>query len=228
MGRLKRLRRCLYFVVMNLKTIFACAAVAFVCANAQVTEQELLANPALTASGYSVYPEPDKSVKLTKAPAGYKPFYISHYGRHGSRYHYTGDDYRYLYETLLKADSANALTQVGKKALVSLGVLNDNASPRIGDLTQVGVRQHQGIARRMYKNFPEVFGSKTVKGKKVAPSVDTYASTSGRCLVSMAAFTGEMRTMNPDVNFRYESGKSLMKFICPFNWNDIEYSKASA
>ncbi len=228
MGRLKRLRRFLYLVVMNLKTIFACAAVAFVCANAQVTEQELLANPALTASGYSVYPEPDKSVKLTKAPAGYKPFYISHYGRHGSRYHYTGDDYRYLYETLLKADSANALTQVGKKALVSLGVLNDNASPRIGDLTQVGVRQHQGIARRMYKNFPEVFGSKTVKGKKVAPSVDTYASTSGRCLVSMAAFTGEMRTMNPDVNFRYESGKSLMKFICPFNWNDIEYSKASA
>ena len=23
---------------------------------------------------------------LTKAPKGYKPFYISHYGRHGSRY----------------------------------------------------------------------------------------------------------------------------------------------
>ena len=25
-------------------------------------------------------------VKLTKAPKGYKPFYISHYARHGSRY----------------------------------------------------------------------------------------------------------------------------------------------
>lgn len=24
---------------------------------------------------------------FTKAPKGYKPFYISHYGRHGSRYH---------------------------------------------------------------------------------------------------------------------------------------------
>ena len=31
--------------------------------------------------------------KLTPAPKGYKPFYISHYGRHGSRYAWTSRAY---------------------------------------------------------------------------------------------------------------------------------------
>ncbi len=196
---------------------------------AQITDSLLKAHPELTASSYALYPEPDsKNNKLTKATKGYMPFYISHYGRHGSRYHYTGDDYKYLYETLAKADSANALTPMGKKALIATGILNEKATPRIGDLTQVGARQHQGIASRMFRNYPEIFKTKKVKGNKVVPHIDTYASTSGRCIVSMAAFTGELRALNPEATFRYESGKNLMKFICPFDWNKIEYSKTQA
>ena len=30
-------------------------------------------------------------IKDTKAPAGYKPFYVSHYGRHGSRSDWGGN-----------------------------------------------------------------------------------------------------------------------------------------
>ena len=34
------------------------------------------------------YPYHFSQAKLTKAPKGYKPFYISHYARHGSRYYW--------------------------------------------------------------------------------------------------------------------------------------------
>ena len=34
-----------------------------------------------------------EDVTLTKAPDGYKPFYISHYSRHGSRYYWNNQLY---------------------------------------------------------------------------------------------------------------------------------------
>ena len=34
------------------------------------------------------YPYSYEAQTMTKAPSGYKPFYISHYGRHGSRYYW--------------------------------------------------------------------------------------------------------------------------------------------
>lgn len=212
----------------NILQFITIGLLAFSIANAQTTEKEMLANPAYTASNYALYPEPGKDVKLTKAPAGYKPFYISHYGRHGSRYHNNSDEYKYLFETLAKADSVNALTATGKKVLSAAQFLVQNAEPRTGDLTQVGVRQHQGIATRMQKNFPEIFRTQNIKGKQTTPHIDIFASTSGRCIVSMAAFTGVILSRYPDLDIRYESGKSLLKFICPFNWNDLEYSKAKA
>lgn len=199
---------------------------------AQTTDDELRAHPEYTASGYSVYPEPDKSVKYTKAPAGYKPFYISHYGRHGSRYHYSADDYNYLFETLAKADSAKALSVTGKYVMLSAKLLADRAASRAGDLTQKGVMQHEGIAVRMAKNFPDVFKSRnakvtetSAKGKpvskniKLPPHIDAFASTSGRCIVSMGAFAGGLKSQVPTADIRMESGKSLMGFINTFNFD---------
>jgi hypothetical protein len=40
------------------------------------------------------YPYAFTATQLTKAPSGYKPFYISHYGRHGSRYYWNAMLYR--------------------------------------------------------------------------------------------------------------------------------------
>jgi len=197
-------------------------------ASAQTTIEELRAHPEYTASGYLPYPEPDKSVKLTKAPAGYKPFYISHYGRHGSRYHHNADDYKYLFETLSKADSAGKLTQQGKYLLIAAQILEQKATPRAGDMTKVGTMQQEGIAKRMAKNFPDLFKSHKVNGQKVMPHVDAYASTSGRCIVSMSAFAAGLSREAPEVDFRFDSGKSLMDFICRFDWNDMEYTKVKS
>ena len=212
----------LYFV----KSLFIIAAGFFLASpsTAQTTDEELAKHPEFTSSNYLVYPEP-VNVKYTKVPAGYKPFYISHYGRHGSRYHHDSDEYKYLYKTLSKADSAGKLTEFGKQALAYAKVLYKKAAPQKGDLTQVGVHQHEGIAKRMYKNFPEVFRDVNVAGKKVTPHVKAYASTSGRCIVSMAAFIGELRAQNPKISPELISGKSYMKFISAFDWGKLDYSK---
>ena len=49
----------------------------------------------------------------TDAPAGYKPFYISHYGRHGSRYHTSEKKINGAVSSLQKADQAHLLTADG-------------------------------------------------------------------------------------------------------------------
>lgn len=194
-------------------------------AAAQTTDSLMLAHPEYTASGYLPYQEPDKNVKYTKAPAGYKPFYISHYGRHGSRYHYSADDYKMIYETLAKADSAKALSVTGKYVMAASKTLLDKAGSKAGDLTELGAKQHEGIARRMTKNFPEVFNDRATvnragaKGKKVPAHVDAYASTSGRCILSMSAFLGELRAQKPKVEIHQETGKSLMAFINTFSFD---------
>ena len=194
---------------------------------AQTSPEQMRAHPEYTASNYLAYPEPEKNVRYTRAPAGYKPFYISHYGRHGSRYHHSADDYNYLLETLQKADSAQALTLDGKRLLIAAQLLAKKAAPRAGDLTQAGVSQHQGIARRMVKNFPDIFKAGKAKGSK-APRVDAFSSTSGRCIVSMAAFAQAMGAVAPQVEFRFDSGKDLMSFICTYDWGDMEYTRPEA
>ena len=50
---------------------------------------------------YVAYRGPQK--QLTAAPKGYKPFYLSHYGRHGSRYMIGKQAYDVPYFSLLKA-----------------------------------------------------------------------------------------------------------------------------
>ena len=162
-------------------------------------------------SNYYAYPTPN--AKYTKAPTGYKPFYVSHYGRHGSRFDHTANDYHVLYNTLTKADSAGKLTELGKSLLERAKFLDEYAAPRAGDLTQLGVAQHQGIAKRMVKNFPEVF--------KNDAYIEAYASTSVRCVVSMAAFLEELRAQKPKLDIHQESGGYLMAFISPLSFGKI-------
>ena len=162
-------------------------------------------------SNYYAYPTPE--AKYTKVPAGYKPFYLTHYGRHGSRFHQPADHYHELYNTLAKADSLGKLTELGKNLLERAKYLDEYAAPRAGDLTQLGVAQHQGIAKRMVKNFPELF--------KNDAYVEAYASTSTRCVVSMAAFLEELRAQKPKLDIHQESGKYLMAFISPLDFGKI-------
>ncbi|MCR5456222.1 MAG: histidine-type phosphatase [Bacteroidales bacterium] len=170
---------------------------------AQNTKEYMLSHPETTAGNQMKYSTNFKP--QTPAPKGYKPFYISHYGRHGSRYHYTGIDYMMARKMFLMADSANALTPRGKELCNRLCRLYDDGFLRAGDLTQTGFMQHQGIAKRMVDNFPKLFGKNAF--------VDIKSSISPRVIASMDAFCQQLKSMRPNLQIRTETSRRIMSFI---------------
>ena len=123
-------------------------------AAAQTSKREMYGNPYRNGSTYFAYPGPVQKA-LTPAPAGYEPFYISHYGRHGSRYMTSN---KYYVQAITPMDSAaklGLLTPKGEEVLAKLKAGYADAYNRDGDLTALGGRQHREIAHRMYDRFPE-------------------------------------------------------------------------
>ena len=58
----------------------------------------------------------DCSLKAsTPAPKGYEAFYVSHYGRHGSRYAYTSRTYTLIARMMEVARSQDGLTEFGEQ-----------------------------------------------------------------------------------------------------------------
>ena len=115
-------------------------------AGAQTSREELLSHMELTAGNYANYPLP--TGHLTPAPAGYEPFYISHYGRHGARYMTSDKTYRRLRQQLDTARTLDLLTDYGKDVRRRIKIAAADAEGRAGELTTLGARQHKAIARR--------------------------------------------------------------------------------
>ena len=115
----------------------------------------------------------------TPVPKGYEAVYISHYGRHGSRYAYTPDAYTIILGMLSEGRKQGNLTPKGEALLGELEPFWDYVRYRVGDLTEIGWNQHQEIAKTMVRNFPTAFG----KGSEV----DACSSPSVRSIISMSS-----------------------------------------
>ena len=142
--------------------------------------EELLADW-LKCSGldnvYDLSPKPS-----TPAPKGYEPVYVSHYGRHGSRYAYTEKAYTVMLDMLREAAPAGNLTERGEQLRSDLEAFWEKAQYQVGDLTPLGWEQHRQIAKTMVKSFPTAFG----KGSRIdacsSPSVRSIISMSSECV----------------------------------------------
>lgn len=150
---------------------------------------------------YYAYPAPKKPVSA-KAPEGYTPFYISHYGRHGSRW--LPSDSRYIWVNQHFDDESN-LTPLGKKVKGWLTQVWENAKGNGGKLTKLGEKQHRGIADRMARNFPQIFA----KGNHV----QARSSVVDRCAKSMLAFTDELRQLQPSLDMDVKTDSADMAWI---------------
>lgn len=156
--------------------------------SAQTAGDYIENNLKFPASNYNIYPD-NSPVVLTPAPAGKRPFYISHYGNHGSSYLTNFRVYDMPYQTLLKADSLGKLTAKGKEIIPILKDIIADSEGRWGDLSGIGKRQQRQIAYRMMNNFPEVF-----KGKAF---VDARSTIVTRCVLSMGTAVLKMVSENP-------------------------------
>ena len=149
----------------------------------------------------------DEFGTLSKAPKGYKPFYISHYGRHGSRYAWNDRTYTLLRDVFAKAKELDVLTPYGKEFAAKYESVYTEPLINAGDLVPMGYDQHLAIGQYVYEQFPQVF-----KGRK---KVDALSSTGQRCIVSMGGFTVGLMSGNPKLQVRLHSDHVGMGIIAP-------------
>ena len=156
------------------------------------------------AGEYAIYPENDLP-QLTPAPEGYTPFYISHYGRHGSRYLNDIKGYMEPYKTLHEADSLGKLSAIGQMALQEIKQYIANAQGRWGDLSYKGQLQQRHISHRMSQNFPEVFSH--------GAFVDARSTIVTRCELSMGAAVLQLVKEHPDLSVTMNNSYSDMWYM---------------
>lgn len=155
------------------------------------------------AANYQAYPTSFPA--LTPAPAGYEPFHIEHYGRHGSRWLIGEDRYQYPVDVLEMAARNGALTERGAEVLTELKPLREAARGRDGELTPLGAEQHKGIARRMARNFPQVFAPEA--------TVEARSTVVIRCILSMLNAVEELRGIYTDLNIHTDASNADMYYM---------------
>lgn len=158
----------------------------------------------ISANNYQAYP--DKNLPtLTPAPKGYTPFFINHYGRHGSRWLIDPKDYSIPVEQLSKGEINGKLTQRGKEVLAACRNMLEASRQRLGELSDIGAEQHQGIARRMVENFPEVW--------KGDAHVDARSTVVIRCILSMLNETDMLKSLNPRLRITTDASEHDMYYM---------------
>ena len=166
---------------------------------------EVYAN--IDRSGGVYCPYPDGQPLPAKAPKGYKPFYLSHIGRHGSRYAIGSTIYTDLYEFWADAAAKGNLAPEGERIWEAYQELYPRVQYREGKLTLKGQQQHRQIAAQVYRDYPALF-----KGRTRAVALST---SSNRVIVSMLCFLDEMRLHDVDFSFDMDYGREYYPVLVP-------------
>ncbi len=144
---------------------------------------------------------------LTPSPKGYEPFYISHYGRHGSRYAWNDGTYIMIKKVMDAAYKADALTDFGKRFYDRYCTFYLVPLINTGDLTELGGEQHANVAAALCNEFPEIFSR---GGRFLARS-----SVSPRAITSMTAFCVSMQKCAPKADIETNALHTNMAVIYP-------------
>ncbi len=144
-------------------------------------------------------------IRDTKPPKGYKPFYITHYGRHGSRSNWGGSAYEGVISVLEAGKAMNILTPDGEMVLDGARKVLAGWDGMDGRLSQRGSREHAALAKRMFERYPQVF-----KGQK---NIRAFSSTVQRCIISMNSFTNSLIRQNPKLEIRLDTGEKFMDYL---------------
>lgn len=145
----------------------------------------------------------------TPAPAGYEPFHMEHYGRHGSRWLIGENDYLTPVRNLEKAERAGKLTPLGENTLTALREIAEASKGRLGELSDKGALQHQAIGRRMAQNYPKIFNP--------TADIDAKSTVVIRCILSMLNGLEGIQQIVPSINPTKDASYADMWFM---NYDD--------
>jgi hypothetical protein len=180
---MKKLNFSLYFFIL----------LVTVSLRAQTTKEEFSGNANYAGGVYCPYLY--ENTVHAPVPEGYVPFYISHYGRHGSRWVLSPAGHVGPMNILGDAEKAGALSTLGKSLYARMKIIAEDAANHYGDLSPLGVQEHRGIAERMFQKYPEVFSTKNGH----ACVIRSRSTQVPRCILSMAANNERLKELNPGI-----------------------------
>ena len=143
----------------------------------------------------------------TAAPKGYEAFYISHYGRHGSRYPYTATVATALLDMLHEAGEKENLSEYGSGLMARVELFMEKAGNHIGELTDLGRQQQYRLAGEMAERYPQAFRKGAV--------VTAQASSSSRSILSMASFCTALARKCPSIRIDQFQGFAETQATAP-------------
>ena len=161
-------------------------------------------DPTFAVTNYASYPD-SVDYPMTAAPSGKHPFYLSHYGRHGSRYISKRMGYDIPFSMMCRADSIGILTPAGKEVLEQIRTIMEDSEMRWGELTSYGHQQIRQISSRMIQRFPEIFEGEAY--------VNARSTTTNRCILTMASSMLELMKYNPKLKIRMEASMYSMWYM---------------
>lgn len=147
-------------------------------------------------------PEEKKVKKLdTRSPKGFKPFYFSYYGRHGSR-HLTGSasfisSYAELFNSL---HDDSQLTVDGEKLKNWIDWIHEKHTGNMEQLTEEGFREEQAISARFSKRYRRVFR------QRMRRTVVSRSSPVLRSAMTGTSFILELQRNNPGLEYDVKAG----------------------
>ena len=200
------------------KTLLLSGMMAGSCIPASAAEKVTMADIDFHQAGgnYYCYPWLHKDPPAqTPAPKGYVPFHLEHSGRHGSRWLIGYHHYDRSLELLEKGERNGKLTPLGKKVLETVRKIRKDADGREGELSDNGALQHQGIGKRMAKNYPTIFTDST--------NLDARATNVIRSILSMFNGLNGIQSVVPAINIKTDASNADMWYM---NHNDEEAWKA--
>ena len=144
----------------------------------------------------------------TPAPKGYKPVYLSHYGRHGARWLLNETQYVRSLDVLKAAHEQGALTEEGGRIWTAVEAYFESVCRyRWGDLTPLGFDQHYRIAEEIFRDNKAFF--------KKNPVIRASATQIPRCIVSMSAFCEGLLHQRPSLYIFQEASKFNLDDLSP-------------
>lgn len=155
----------------------------------------------------SLVPYP-ADIHRVNAPDTLMPVYISHVGRHGSRYPASSANCIKLRDALNNASETGTITELGRDLLSLTENIIAVSTNRWGALDSLGQAEQRAIASRMFSTYPEIFRD---------GAINAISSYSPRSMMSMFSFVHQLDRMDNKLTFTTSTGRINSKLMRPFD-----------
>lgn len=139
--------------------------------------------------------EPRQSAaEYERPPEGYRPVFTQILARHGARSLTSDDDLDRVEQLIALAESAGALTELGRDLAPQVESLRRaNEALGYGNLSGLGVAEHEALAARLLARLPELFDQAEASGRRIG----VVNSGKDRAVDSGNDFTASLAARRP-------------------------------